>query len=872
MTCFPARLTCLVLAIALSGVPGIVGAQAEDDYDAFGIVDDSATIDPAAPEGSGMAPPLPVPLTEDAAAPVAPDPGLSGVEAVPVAQPPSDWQPFSFAEVTAWMPPDFVAMQEDDEGELYFGGDKAKLTGLGFGVILMPSDEAEEMPPNTQQLVDKQVSLDGQAMRWRELEIEEGDLKMSLIMISRPRPTEPDLTTTLIATVYNMPMEQGREVLNAILGTVRVGTPPHPGQIGEGLNGLVGYDVPKDWRINAGPEARRIGFWPRGYSGYVVFSRGLAVTGDGGADEDVPAGVAPVPAEIYGQPADLFSWTQDQAEFYVGTRLVKGRMAYYRLNQCLDGERLGVMIAGAPDVIDAEEFRAVLGKFTLNLPSELTPCPDAPAAITQAAPAPSVADTAVQPPITGTAVDVRGVTYILPEGWTAQYDSPGDKIFASPDGRWTLLSFWWFPDEPLLGYDDIKKVENLVVDHEPVTRIHITTMNAQSIQNVTERARSNGDRFIFTLEGRGVDEAELQMMHDKLVANLHLQGGFDPSKRVDPMVEATTSAPTITPVVAPKLVVTAPVPAGVLVDFADGVQGWTGEYANLTMRRDGGPNGTGVLEIYTPGDGQDGYLIAPDRLLGDWSGNDRLRVTIKTENGRYFDAFEEEAYGDIYLANGPLTAAIAFPTRVSADWTTKEVSFDGTGWVLGGGAGSVAEVIANVTDFRIRGEFLIGNATAWLSSVELIGSAADAPVAAPKPGGWSIYQNPRFGTRIDYPSGRFHALPAPENGDGQTFETADGRMRFLVFGQNQIDGLDARAMMARDRDWGSYDQVTYQTSGSGWYVMTGYVGNKIFYRKVVIDSSAGVVHVFEITYPKAARASLDAVVTRMSKSFGHQTP
>lgn len=367
----------LVLAAALSGASAIAPAQlqAQDEYDTFGIVDDSATIDPAVPEGSGIAPPLPAPLVGNV--PATPEPPVAGPDAVPVTKPPSDWQPFNFAEITAWMPPDFTVMQENDEGTIYFGGDKDQMKGHGFGVILLPSDEFEEIPPNASLLVDKQVSLDGKMMRWREFTIEDGGLKLATIMVSHPRPTEPDLSVALAATAYNMPLEQARAKLTEILGTVRVGVAPNHDQVGVALIGLVGYDAPKDWRVDIGPQGQRVGFSPRGYSGYVAFSRGLAVTGAGGADEDIPAGVTPTPAKIYGQPADLYSWTQDHAEFYVGARMVPGQIAYYRLKACPDGVALGVVIAGAPEAIDSEEFRAVLGKFTLNLPAELTPCPAA---------------------------------------------------------------------------------------------------------------------------------------------------------------------------------------------------------------------------------------------------------------------------------------------------------------------------------------------------------------------------------------------------------------------------------------------------------------------------------------------------------------
>jgi hypothetical protein len=38
----------------------------------------------------------------------------------------------------------------------------------------------------------------------------------------------------------------------------------------------------------------------------------------------------------------------------------------------------------------------------------------------------------------------------------------------------------------------------------------------------------------------------------------------------------------------------------------------------------------------------------------------------------------------------------------------------------------------------------------------------------------------------------------------------------------------------------------------------------------VIDQSAGVVHVFELSYPPSTRARFDPIIARLAKSFGHR--
>jgi len=169
--------------------------------------------------------------------------------------------------------------------------------------------------------------------------------------------------------------------------------------------------------------------------------------------------------------------------------------------------------------------------------------------------------------------------------------------------------------------------------------------------------------------------------------------------------------------------------SGVTIDFANGIEGWTSEYAKLTPRPSGGPNGGGVLEAFALGDGENGYLIAPASLLGDWSGATGLRIAIKTEGGTYFGAFEDGAYGDIYLASGEKSAAIAFPKSVGPDWTIEQVSFDDPGWKLNGGARSVQDVIADLATFRVRGEYINGDVTAWLSSIEILTGGNAGPIS-----------------------------------------------------------------------------------------------------------------------------------------------
>ncbi|MCB6176705.1 hypothetical protein LHP98_01005 [Rhodobacter sp. Har01] len=137
--------------------------------------------------------------------------------------------------------------------------------------------------------------------------------------------------------------------------------------------------------------------------------------------------------------------------------------------------------------------------------------------------------------------------------------------------------------------------------------------------------------------------------------------------------------------------------------------------------------------------------------------------------------------------------------------------------------------------------------------------------------GWSLYQNGRYGTFIEYPSSYFTPDALPTNGDGRSFASVDGQARFYVFAQWNVLALDEAGLIAEDKKLMPDAQITYERAGPGWYVLSGLKGADIFYRRVLVEWPDGLVRVFEISYPQARAAEFDATVTYMSQSFGPGT-
>lgn len=63
-----------------------------------------------------------------------------------------------------------------------------------------------------------------------------------------------------------------------------------------------------------------------------------------------------------------------------------------------------------------------------------------------------------------TQYDLPGIAFAVPADWAVTYSSRDTEYdFASPDGTYQLWVRWWFPDEPLTGWDDIVFQQNTVL-------------------------------------------------------------------------------------------------------------------------------------------------------------------------------------------------------------------------------------------------------------------------------------------------------------------------------------------------------------------------------------------------------------------------
>ena len=132
---------------------------------------------------------------------------------------------------------------------------------------------------------------------------------------------------------------------------------------------------------------------------------------------------------------------------------------------------------------------------------------------------------------------------------------------------------------------------------------------------------------------------------------------------------------------------------------------------------------------------------------------------------------------------------------------------------------------------------------------------------------YRTYRNARFGTIVQYPANLVVAKPESDNGDGRKFVSRDNQIELTIYAFNNVRNRSAEGEMNRAiRDWRrDAARLTYQKAGSGWFVLSGYIGDDIFYEKTLLRGQ--VFHSLIWQYPKSLRSNLDAPVTRSVRTF-----
>jgi hypothetical protein len=129
---------------------------------------------------------------------------------------------------------------------------------------------------------------------------------------------------------------------------------------------------------------------------------------------------------------------------------------------------------------------------------------------------------------------------------------------------------------------------------------------------------------------------------------------------------------------------------------------------------------------------------------------------------------------------------------------------------------------------------------------------------------WSTYGNARFGVFVDYPASLFTVENAPpDNGDGQSFRTADGQAELAVWGSYNIDNETPEAYL---HDKVDLSGASYKKAGRDFYAISGTRDQSIFYQRCNFPKG-DVIACFNISYPEADKAKWDEIVKRIGQSL-----
>jgi hypothetical protein len=149
-------------------------------------------------------------------------------------------------------------------------------------------------------------------------------------------------------------------------------------------------------------------------------------------------------------------------------------------------------------------------------------------------------------------------------------------------------------------------------------------------------------------------------------------------------------------------------------------------------------------------------------------------------------------------------------------------------------------------------------------AISALPQSAQAPAANSH--AWKLYTNVRFKYSICYPQDLLVPQGEAENSDGQKFLAKDGST-LVVFGQNNVlnEPLNDALEDTASRLAGTSGKVTYKAIKPGWFVVSGQVGQTVFYAKTLYDHEQ--FKSFELTYDSSASAVYKPIIARLAGCF-----
>jgi DnaJ-domain-containing protein 1 len=138
-----------------------------------------------------------------------------------------------------------------------------------------------------------------------------------------------------------------------------------------------------------------------------------------------------------------------------------------------------------------------------------------------------------------------------------------------------------------------------------------------------------------------------------------------------------------------------------------------------------------------------------------------------------------------------------------------------------------------------------------------------------KPANWVPYHNARFGFALRYPADVF-ASAARDDVQGNEHLLSSKDSRSLLWISATLNG--AAKTVAEYRQSvikGRYADATfdYTPQRSHWFVLSGTVGEEMFYERITFSCDSRTIHRWLVLYPHAERAYFDEIVEEINRSY-----